>query len=128
MSRSTERAAAPASVSGSDVVSIASRYVGTKYVVGGASPAGFDCSGLVKYVFAQVGVSLPHQSKAIRYASNVSVVSRAEAQPGDLIYSPGHISIYAGGNMQIDASRPDGWDTRFRKIWQSSPVFLRVHR
>jgi len=126
-SSSTSTAAIPASASGSEIVSIASRYIGTPYVVGGASPGGFDCSGLVQYVYAQVGISLPHSSSGIRYASNVSVISRAEAQPGDLIWSPGHIAIYIGGDQQIDASRPDGWDTRVRNIWQSAPVFLRVH-
>jgi cell wall-associated NlpC family hydrolase len=125
-SSSSSTAAIPASASGSEIVSIASRYIGTPYVVGGASPSGFDCSGLVQYVYAQVGISLPHSSSGIRYASNVQVISRAEAQPGDLIYSPGHIAIYIGGNQQIDASRPDGWDTRIRDIWQSAPVFLRV--
>lgn len=125
-SSSSSTAAIPASASGSEIVSIASRYIGTPYVVGGASPSGFDCSGLVQYVYAQVGISLPHSSSSIRNASNVSVISRAEAQPGDLIWSPGHISIYIGGNQQIEASRPQGWETNIHDIWQSAPVFLRV--
>jgi cell wall-associated NlpC family hydrolase len=87
-----------------------------------------DCSGLVTYVYSQVGVSLPRTSSEIRYASNVTVVSASEARPGDLIWSPGHIAIYAGGDRMIDASRPLGWDVQFRNMWQSDPVFLRVSR
>ncbi len=98
-------------------------YVGVPYVSGGTSPAGFDCSGFTSYVFAQVGISLPRTSGAQRGAG--TVVSRADAQPGDLIWSPGHISIYAGDGMQIDAPRP-GKTIQFRSIWQSNPTFIRV--
>ena len=54
--------AAPASSSGSAIVSEASKFLGVPYVWGGASPSGFDCSGLVQYVFAQLGVEMPHGS------------------------------------------------------------------
>ncbi|WP_277209384.1 C40 family peptidase [Isoptericola croceus] len=112
---------------GSQVASIAARYIGTKYVVGGASPSGFDCSGLVTYAYAQVGVtSLPRSSSEMRSSSATTVVSRAEAQPGDLIWSPGHISIYIGNGQQIEATRPGGWTVRQSSLWQSNPVFLRV--
>ena len=50
---------------------------------------------------------------------------RADALPGDLIWSPGHVGIYAGGNTQIDAPRP-GKTIQFRDIWQSDPTFIRV--
>ena len=113
----------PQTVSGNAVLEIAARYVGVPYVSGGASPKGFDCSGFVSYVYKQLGVSLPRTSSAMRYAGQV--VSRADAKPGDLIWSPGHIAIYAGGNSQIDAPRP-GKTVQFRSIWQSSPVFIRV--
>jgi cell wall-associated NlpC family hydrolase len=112
---------------GAQVASIAHRYIGTPYVVGGASPAGFDCSGLVSYVYKQVGIDLPHQSRAILDSPKTTVISRAEARPGDILWSPGHISIYIGGGKQIDASRPDGWVTKIRSIWQSNPTYLRVH-
>ncbi|WP_407320634.1 C40 family peptidase [Isoptericola halotolerans] len=126
-SSSTESSAAPAaSASGSSAVSIAARYIGVKYVVGGASPSGFDCSGLVTYVYNQLGVSLPHSSSAIRSASNTSVISASEARAGDLIWSPGHISIYIGNGQQIEATRPGGWVVRQSGIWQSSPTYLRV--
>jgi peptidoglycan DL-endopeptidase CwlO len=87
----------------SSVVSIAMRYLGTPYVWGGASPAGFDCSGLVMYVFAQVGVSLPHSSYA-QYGMG-SPVSRDQLQPGDLVFFDGlgHVGIYVGGGSFIHA-------------------------
>ena len=126
-SRSSTRAAVnnpiPASVSGNAVLEIAARYVGTPYRSGGSTPIGFDCSGFVSYVYAQLGVSLPRSSSA--YRSIGTVVSRADAQPGDIIWSPGHVAIYAGGNTQIDSPRP-GKTIQFRAIWQSSPVFIRV--
>lgn len=113
----------PASASGSAILDIAGRYVGVPYVSGGTTPDGFDCSGFTSYVFAQLGINLPRTSGA--QASAGTVVSREDAQPGDLIYSPGHIAIYAGGNSQIDAPRP-GKTIQFREIWQSNPTFIRI--
>jgi cell wall-associated NlpC family hydrolase len=126
-SRSSSRDAVnnpvPPSVSGNAVLEIAARYVGTPYRSGGSTPAGFDCTGFVKYVYAQLGIDLPRTSGA--YRSIGTVVSRADALPGDLIWSPGHVAIYAGGNTQIDSPRP-GKTIQFRAIWQSNPVFIRV--
>lgn len=113
----------PASASGSAILDVAGRYVGVPYVSGGTTPDGFDCSGFTSYVFAQLGINLPRTSGA--QASAGTVVSRADAQPGDLIYSPGHIAIYAGGNSQIDAPRP-GKTIQFREIWQTNPTFIRI--
>jgi len=95
-------AAAPSSQY-SGVVGIAMQYLGTPYVWGGASPGGFDCSGLVMYVYAQVGVSLPHSSYA-QYGMGVPV-SYGELQPGDLVffYGLGHEGIYIGGGNFIHA-------------------------
>ena len=54
-----------------------------------------------------------------------AVTRVADALPGGLIWSPGHVAIYAGGNMEIDAPRT-GMTVQFRSIWQSSPVFIRL--
>ena len=83
------------------VVGIAMQYLGTPYVYGGASPGGFDCSGFVMYVFAQVGVSLPHNAAA-QYGYGMPV-SRDQLQPGDLVFfnGLGHVGIYIGGGQMI---------------------------
>ena len=113
----------PQAVAGNAVLEIAARYIGTPYRSGGKTPAGFDCSGFTSYVYAQLGISLSSASSAQRYQG--VEVSRADAQPGDIIWTPGHVAIYAGGNMEIDASVP-GKTVQFHVIWQSSPHFIRV--
>jgi len=113
----------PASAYGSSIVSIAARYVGVPYVYGGTTPDGFDCSGFTSYVYAQVGINLPRTSSA--QGSVGTKVSRDQAQAGDLIWTPGHVAIYAGDGMMIDAPRP-GKTIQFRQIWQSNPTFIRV--
>ncbi|WP_369371669.1 C40 family peptidase [Promicromonospora sp. Populi] len=118
-----ELAAEAAAEAGASVVSIAMRYLGVPYVWGGTTPAGFDCSGFTSYVYAQIGINLPRTSSAQRFAG--SAVSYSEAQPGDLIWSPGHIAIYAGNGMQIEAPVP-GKSVRYTSIWQSNPTFIRV--
>ena len=86
------------------VVGIAMQYLGVPYVWGGASPSGFDCSGLVMYVYAQVGVSLPHNA-AMQYNSVGVFVSRDQLQPGDLVFFDGlgHMGMYIGGGQFIHA-------------------------
>jgi cell wall-associated NlpC family hydrolase len=93
---------APPNVHGG-VVGIAMRYLGVPYVWGGGSPRGFDCSGLVSYVFAQIGVPLPHSSYAM-YGMGTPV-SMSQLQPGDLVFFAGasHMGIYIGGGQFIHA-------------------------
>jgi peptidoglycan DL-endopeptidase CwlO len=85
------------------VVGIAEQYLGVPYVWGGASPAGFDCSGFTMYVYAQVGVSLPHNAAA-QYGYG-SPVSRGNLAPGDLVFFDGlgHVGLYVGNNTFIHA-------------------------
>ena len=94
---------APGSRLGAQAVAIALQYLGVPYVWGGASPSGFDCSGLVMYVYAQLGVSLPHHA-ATMFNYGVAI-SYSELQPGDLVFANGlgHMGMYIGGGNYIHA-------------------------
>jgi peptidoglycan DL-endopeptidase CwlO len=86
-----------------NVVQYAMSQLGTAYVWAGSAPGGFDCSGLVMWAYAQVGVSLPHSSYA-QYGYGVPV-SRDQLQPGDLVFFDGlgHVGIYIGGDQFVHA-------------------------
>ncbi len=99
-------ATAPPSGVGGQVVEIALRYLGIPYKWGGASPSeGFDCSGLVLYVYAQVGISLPHYTGS-QWQLGVPV-ARDQLQPGDVVFFNGisHNGIYIGGGQFVQAPR-----------------------
>ncbi len=97
---------------GQMVVETAKKYIGTPYVYGGMSPSGFDCSGFVKYIYSQYGVSL--YRTAASQTSNGYAVSRSELRQGDLVFfatngSGGgisHVGIYVGDGCFIHSPRP----------------------
>ena len=100
------------------VIGTAMKYLGVPYVWGASSPRGFDCSGLVKYCFAKVGISLPHSSAMqYRYGTHVS---RSQLRPGDLVffYNPiHHVGIYIGNGNMINAT---GNHVQIGTVWKSS--------
>jgi cell wall-associated NlpC family hydrolase len=94
---------APPPATHSSVVSIALQYLGVPYVWGGASPSGFDCSGLTMYAYAKVGVYLPHNA-AMQYGMGTPV-SQSQLAPGDLVFFNGltHVGMYIGGGRFVHA-------------------------
>ncbi|HSU46611.1 MAG TPA: C40 family peptidase [Arthrobacter sp.] len=101
-------AANPNGATGNDVVADAKKYLGVPYVWGGTDRStGFDCSGLVKHVFKDLGVSVP---RLVRDQMNAgqTIPSLAQAKPGDLLVMNGveHIGIYLGNNQYLHAPEP----------------------
>ncbi len=86
-----------------EAAQIALQYLGVPYLWGGASPDGFDCSGLVMYVYAQLGISLPHFAAA-QFGFGTPV-PRDALEPGDLVFFDGldHVGIYIGGGQMVHA-------------------------
>jgi cell wall-associated NlpC family hydrolase len=83
------------------VIAYARSQIGKAYVTGGEGPGGFDCSGFTKRAYARAGLALPHSSGA--QAARARFISRSAARPGDLVVGPGHVGIYMGRGMMIDA-------------------------
>ena len=108
-----------------DILKVASKYVGTPYVFGGETPAGFDCSGYVAFVFAQFGIALPH---AVHAQNRMGMLVKAEdAQPGDLVVfnDLSHDGIYAGNGNFYHAPRP-GDTVKLAPIFTSNVHFVRL--
>jgi peptidoglycan DL-endopeptidase CwlO len=105
------------------VYNVASQYQGVPYVYGGATPAGFDCSGFVMYVYAQFGISLPHSSTGQGAAG--TRISEADAQPGDLVIMSGHDGFYAGNGNILHAPY-EGASVRVQPLWTSDYYIVRL--
>lgn len=88
------------------LVKFAEQFVGqVPYVYGGNTPAGWDCSGFVQYVYAQFGISLPHSSGA-QAGVGRAVADLSQAMPGDIIANGDHAAIYIGNGMVVNALNP----------------------
>lgn len=111
---STRRSSRSASVTASSVLATADDYVGTRYVWGGETPRGFDCSGFVQYVFRQHGIELPRTSRQQAQVGQYVSTSLGALEVGDLMFfaSNGtridHIAIYAGDDEIIHSSSSGG--------------------
>lgn len=98
---------APVSKSGERAAAQALKLVGAPYRYGGASPRGFDCSGLVQFSYRHAGVALPHNTEQQRRLSKP--IRRAELRRGDLIFfdeegkKNSHVGIYVGGGLFVHA-------------------------
>src|SRR4051812_32360449 len=108
----------------SGVAAIALQYLGVPYVWAGATPRGFDCSGLVQYVFGQLGISLPHNTVAQWHDPAAVSVPRDALQPGDLVFfnQLDHVGIYIGNRYFVDAPHT-GTDVRIDNLsegWYAS--------
>lgn len=113
------------------VIANSMNYIGVPYVFGGTSPSGFDCSGYVRYVFANAGIYLPRTADA-QYEVGMPV-SRDELIPGDLVffstydYGASHVGIYLGDGSFINASSSRGVaiDSLYSGYWGSCYIGAR---
>lgn len=111
----------------SPAVDLAQQHLGVPYLWGGESPAGFDCSGLIQYVYRQLGVSLPRVA-ADQARAGQPVASLADAVPGDLVAfndPVDHIGIYAGNGLMVIAPK-SGDVVKVQAIYKEPAAIRRV--
>ena len=113
-------------------VATGARYIGVPYVWGGSTPAGFDCSGFVQYVYRQLGVPLPRTSRQMAHAGDAVAVRLSALREGDLMLFRGrtgvinHVALYAG-NDRILQSSSSGGGVRFDDLWGERGAYYRSH-
>lgn len=115
----------PATGLGAQIVAKAISYRGVPYVWGGKTPAGWDCSGFVSYIYAQFGMKVPSGSAAIRNIGKK--VPYSQARPGDILWWPGHVAISLGDGRNFAALNPrKGTDYSMDK-YLGTPIVIQMY-
>ena len=133
VSRAAESAPQPHNADlATQVLEYAQKYLGVKYVYGGGTPKGFDCSGFTRYVFAHFNIDVPRS--AAEYYSTGTKISRNDIKPGDLVLLDrywnnelGHVGIYMGNDKFIHASSKKG-KVVIAKLSEYSGTLLGIRR
>lgn len=113
------------SVTSQQILNEVKKFLGIPYVWGGTTPSGFDCSGLMEYSYAQLGISIPRTSE--EQYTFTKRITQSQLQPGDLVFSemrsdgPGHVGMYIGNNSVIEAAHP-GTNVRVTPLAYFAPV------